>query len=120
MLKLNEDPKQNVRNRIAALRQWMDENGVAASIIANSDPHTNEYSAERWMGREWITGFHGSNGTVAITAEKAGLWTDSRYYLLADMALEGTDVDLFRMNDHGVPKLRSGWRQNFARDSRLL
>lgn len=106
MDELIKDPKQSVRNRIAALRQWMEQNGAAASIIANSDPHTNEYSAERWMGREWITGFHGSAGTVVVTADTAGLWTDSRYYLLADIALEDTGITLFRMNDHGVPTVQ--------------
>ncbi len=106
MDELIEDPKRLVRNRIAALRQWMEQNGAAASIIANSDPHTNEYSAERWMGREWITGFHGSAGTVVVTADTAGLWTDSRYYLLADIALEDTGITLFRMNDHGVPTVQ--------------
>ena len=105
MLNQDEDPKQTVRERVAALRHWMERNDMAAAILANSDPHTNEYSAERWMGREWITGFHGSNGTVVVTADKAGLWTDSRYFLIAEMALEETGIELFRMNEPGVPKL---------------
>ena len=98
-------PKQAVRERIASLRQWMGENNANAAIIANSDPHTNEYSAPRWLGREWITGFHGSAGTVVVTAEKAGLWTDSRYYLIAEAALQDTGIELFRMNDPGIPML---------------
>ena len=105
MLNQDEDPKQTIRERVAALRHWMERNDMAAAILANSDPHTNEYSAERWMGREWITGFHGSNGTVVVTADKAGLWTDSRYFLIAEMALEETGIELFRMNEPGVPKL---------------
>lgn len=105
MLDQDKNPKQTVRDRITALRQWMEKNEVAAAIVANSDPHTNEYSAARWMGREWITGFHGSAGTVVVTAEKAGLWTDSRYYLIADAALQDTGIELFRMNEPGVPKI---------------
>jgi len=101
----NKTPKQAACERIADLRQWMEENNIDAAIIANSDPHTNEYSAPRWMGREWITGFHGSAGTVVVTAEKAGLWTDSRYYLIAEAALQDTGIELFRMNDPGVLKL---------------
>lgn len=105
MLKQDEAPKQTVRDRIERLRSWMEENGVAAVVIANSDPHTNEYSAARWMGREWITGFHGSAGTVAVTLDKSGLWTDSRYYLIAESSLAGTGIELFRMNDAGVPRI---------------
>ncbi|MDF1852643.1 MAG: M24 family metallopeptidase [Verrucomicrobiales bacterium] len=105
MLNQGEDPKQTVRERVAALRRWMERNDMAAAILANSDPHTNEYSAERWMGREWITGFHGSNGTVVVTTDKAGLWTDSRYFLIAEMAVEETGIELFRMNEPDVPKL---------------
>lgn len=101
----NNTPKKAVRERITILRQWMVENGVDAAVIANSDPHTNEYSAPRWMGREWITGFHGSAGTVVVTAERAGLWTDSRYYLIAEAALQDTGIELFRMNDPGILKL---------------
>lgn len=102
---MSKSNKQEVSNRIATLRQWLHTNNVDAAIIANSDPHTNEYSAERWMGREWISGFHGSNGTIAVTADKAGLWTDARYYLLADIALQDTGIDLFKMLDAGVPKI---------------
>ncbi len=98
--------KKIVCERILTIREWMAKNNIEAIILGNSDPHANEYSAERWMGREWLTGFHGSNGTVVVTADKAGLWTDSRYYLLADIALEGTGIDLFRMSDHGVQKLQ--------------
>lgn len=105
MLAQDEDPKKTVRDRIATLRRWMEGSEVAAAILANSDPHTNEYSAARWMGREWITGFHGSAGTVVVTAKQAGLWTDSRYFLIAEAALEDTGIVLFRMNDTGVPKL---------------
>lgn len=94
-----------VCERVAATRQWMSENDVNAIVIANSDPHTNEYVAERWMGREWLSSFHGSNGTVVVTADKAGLWTDSRYFLLAEAALEGTGIDLFKMGEKEVPTI---------------
>ena len=67
------------------------------SIISTSDPHMSEYPADCWKYREWISGFTGSAGTVIITADKAGLWTDSRYFLQASTQLEGTGIELFKM-----------------------
>lgn len=57
----------------------------------------SEYPADCWKYREWISGFTGSAGTVIITADKAGLWTDSRYFLQASTQLEGTGIELFKM-----------------------
>lgn len=34
--------------------------------------------------REFISGFTGSAGTVVVTNEFAGLWTDGRYFLQAE------------------------------------
>lgn len=92
-----------VKEKISLLRQTMAQNEVDAYVVANSDPHNSEYPAPHWMGREWLSGFCGSNGTIVLTADKAGLWTDSRYYLLAEKALVDTGIELFRMNDEGVP-----------------
>ena len=64
----------------------MSEKGLNAFIVVSSDPHSSEYVADRWKCREWISGFDGSAGTVVITADKALLWTDSRYWLAADKA----------------------------------
>lgn len=50
---------------------------IQAFIIPSTDPHLSEYVAPHWQSREWISGFTGSAGTVVITAEEAGLWTDS-------------------------------------------
>ena len=96
--------EMTVSEKLSVLRETMKENGVDAYVIANSDPHNGEYPAPHWMGREWISGFEGSNGTLVVTADKAGLWTDSRYYLIAEKALAGTGITLFRMNDEGVIK----------------
>ncbi len=86
-----------IRERIAALREAMKEKNINAYIIPSSDPHLSEYPADRWKSREWISGFDGSAGTVVITADKAGLWTDSRYFLQAAMQLEGSGIALYKM-----------------------
>ena len=89
--------KTNIPERIAALREAMKQHKIDAYIIPTSDPHMSEYPADCWKYREWISGFTGSAGTVIITANKAGLWTDSRYFLQASTQLEGTGIELFKM-----------------------
>ena len=90
--------------RIELFRSYMSENGLDAFIVVSSDPHSSEYVADCWKSREWVSGFDGSAGTVVITADKALLWTDSRYWLAADKALAGTGVGLMK---DGAPETPS-------------
>ncbi|MEO6189297.1 MAG: aminopeptidase P family N-terminal domain-containing protein, partial [Saprospiraceae bacterium] len=70
--------------KINALRKIMRSQEINAYLIGTADPHQSEYPPLYWASREWITGFTGSAGTAIITANHAGLWTDSRYYLQAE------------------------------------
>ena len=79
------------------MRAAMKEQNIQAYIIPTTDPHLSEYPAACWKYREWISGFTGSAGTVVVTLDKAGLWTDSRYFLQAEMQLEGTGIDLYKL-----------------------
>ncbi len=85
-----------ISKRIQALRTWMKQAGTDAFIVPSTDPHLSEYVAPHWQSREWISGFTGSAGTVVVTQEEAGLWTDSRYFLQAARQLEGTGIDLYK------------------------
>lgn len=82
--------------RISALRSMMADNGWDAVVISGSDPHSSEYPAPRWKQVEWLTGFTGEAGDVVVTADHAGLWTDSRYFIQAVEQLEGTGVELHK------------------------
>lgn len=82
--------------RIEALRALMTENGWDAVVITGSDPHSSEYPAPRWKQVEWLTGFTGEAGDVVITADHAGLWTDSRYFIQALDQLQGSGVELHK------------------------
>lgn len=88
--------KQTVKERIHALRMTFLPNYVSAFIIPSTDPHLSEYVAPHWKSREWISGFTGSAGTVVILRDKAGLWTDSRYFLQAAEQLEGSGITLYK------------------------
>ena len=83
--------------RIQALRVLMRENGWDMVILTGSDPHNSEYPAPRWKQVEWLTGFTGEAGDVVVTADHAGLWTDTRYFIQANRQLEGTGVVLHKM-----------------------
>ena len=85
-----------IKKRIQDLRQWMVQANVEAFIIPSTDPHLSEYVAPHWQSREWISGFTGSAGTVVVTQQEVGLWTDSRYFLQAAQQLEGSGIDLYK------------------------
>lgn len=86
--------------KIARLREQMKRLNLAAFIIPSSDPHLSEYVAPHWKSREWLSGFTGSAGTIVITSHKAGLWTDSRYYIQAEKQIQGSGIELHK---EGLP-----------------
>ncbi len=81
----------------------MREKGIDVYIVPSADFHQSEYVGEYFKCREWISGFTGSAGTVVVTHEMAGLWTDGRYFIQAAKQLEGTGIQLFKMGEPGVP-----------------
>ncbi|VWD41344.1 peptidase M24 [Burkholderia lata] len=83
--------------RLALLRGAMAREDLAAYLVPSADPHLSEYLPERWQARRWLSGFTGSVGTLVVTADFAGLWVDSRYWVQADTELAGTGVQLMKM-----------------------
>ncbi|WP_074649187.1 aminopeptidase P family protein [[Clostridium] aminophilum] len=94
-----------VSERIRLLREKMREQNIDACLVPTSDPHDSEMVTEHYSCRKYITGFSGSAGTAVILREKAGLWTDGRYFVQAARELRGTGVDLFRSGEEGVPEI---------------
>lgn len=90
------------QNRVTKIRQLMKTQGVDAFIIPSSDPHMSEYLPAYWQGRQWVSGFTGSVGTLVITQDFAGLWTDSRYWVQAPIQLADTGIELQKM-EQGRP-----------------
>jgi len=85
-----------INQRIALLREFMREKKLEAFIVPSTDAHISEYIPEHWESRRWISGFTGSAGTVVVTHNKAGLWTDSRYFLQAEAELAGSEIILYK------------------------
>jgi Xaa-Pro aminopeptidase len=86
-----------VRQRIAALRATLESHQLAGYMVPSSDPHLSEYLPERWRAREWLSGFTGSVATLIVTADFAGLWVDSRYWVQAEAELSGTGIELMKI-----------------------
>lgn len=86
-----------VKERLAAVRQVMQREGVSALLVPSADPHLSEYLPGYWQGREWLSGFHGSVGTLIVTPDFAGLWVDSRYWEQADKELAGSSIELMKL-----------------------
>lgn len=91
--------------RIAALRNLMEESGIDVYIVPTADFHQSEYVGEYFKARKYITGFSGSAGTAVISRDEAYLWTDGRYFIQAAKQLEGTSVGLMKMGEPGVPTI---------------
>ncbi len=88
--------------KLALLRREMEKNGLSAYIVPTADPHLSEYVPEHYRFRHWLSGFSGSAGTVVVTSEKSGLWTDGRYYIQAEKQLSGSEIVLFKAMEPGV------------------
>ncbi|WP_413520939.1 aminopeptidase P family protein [Psychrobacter glacincola] len=89
--------KQAIHDRIASLRQTLASQELTAIIVPSADPHLSEYLPEYWQARLWLSGFTGSVGTLVVTADFAGLWTDSRYWVHAAEQLDGTGISLEKL-----------------------
>ncbi|WP_341833087.1 aminopeptidase P family protein [Sphingobacterium thalpophilum] len=88
--------------KLAAIREAMKVQGIDGYIIPSSDPHISEYLPERYKCIAWASGFTGSAGTLAITQDFAGLWTDSRYFVQAVEQLAGTGFELVKLKVQGA------------------
>jgi Xaa-Pro aminopeptidase len=83
--------------RIERVRDALKGQGAHAALVPSADPHLSEYLPERWQGREWLSGFTGSMGTLVVTLERAALFADSRYWAQAEKELAGTGIDLVKI-----------------------
>ena len=103
-----------IEQRLTALREELQREQLAAFIFPTSDPHDSEYTAPRWKGREWISGFSGSAGTAVVTLHSAALWTDSRYFIAAAQQLEGSGFQLMKEGVEGTPTIAEWLNSNLT------
>ena len=89
----------SIFERVEKLRDLMAERNIEAYIVPTSDPHQSEYLADFYKSRQYISGFTGSAGTAVITMDKAGLWTDGRYFIQAEDELKNSPFKLYKMGE---------------------
>ena len=94
-----------IKERLSRLRAAMEKEGIDYYLMPTSDFHNSEYSADFFKVREYFCGFDGSNGTLVVSREEAGLWTDGRYFIQAENQMAGTGVKLYRMLEENVPTI---------------
>ena len=83
----------------------MEQQNIDCYIIPTDDYHHSEYVGDYFKFREYMTGFSGSAGTVVFTREKAGLWTDGRYFIQAEAQLKGSGITLYKSGEPEVPTI---------------
>ncbi len=100
------------KQRIEQLRVRMKQEGIDYYIVPTADFHHSEYVNDYFKVREFLSGFTGSNGTLVISADEAGLWTDGRYFVQAERELDGSDIVLYKMGEENVPKIEEYLEKN--------
>lgn len=86
-----------VPQRLARTRELMSRESIHALLVPSADPHLSEYLPGYWQGRQWLSGFHGSVGTLIVTQDFAGIWADSRYWEQASKELMGSGIELVKL-----------------------
>ncbi len=108
-----------IMERLEKLRRKMESLGIDYYLIPTADYHNSEYVAPYFQTRHYFCGFSGSNGTLVVGMEEAGLWTDGRYFIQAEKELTGTGVDLYREMEEGVPTV-SEWLADRMKENGTL
>ncbi|MGM0597001.1 MAG: aminopeptidase P family protein [Myxococcota bacterium] len=104
----------NAKEKLQKIRKLMAERNLQAYLVPGTDPHGSEYLPTIWKRRQWLSGFTGSAGDLVITSKKAGLWTDSRYFLQAKEQLADSGITLFKVGMPATPDSISWLRRQLG------
>lgn len=98
----HQNQAMTAKEKVNLLQKKMRDEKIDAFIVYSADPHMSEYLPEEWQERSWLTGFTGSAGFAVVTQDKAGLWTDGRYFVQAPIELEGSGIELMKDGVEGT------------------
>ncbi|MGM9478323.1 aminopeptidase P family protein [Pedobacter sp. GSP4] len=90
--------------KLEALRKQMAEQKIDAYVITAADPHISEYLPAHYKTIHFLSGFTGSAGTLVVTLDFAGLWTDSRYFTQAETQLKDSGYKLVKLKVPHTPE----------------
>lgn len=92
------------KEKLTAIRKQMEADNVQAYLIPSADPHMSEYLPKHYKCIPFASGFRGSAGTLVITHDFAGLWTDSRYFEQAAEQLADSGFELVKLKVQHMPE----------------
>jgi Xaa-Pro aminopeptidase len=114
------------QEKLSKIRKQMLADNVSAYIIPSADPHISEYLPKHYKCIPFASGFSGSAGTLVITPDFAGLWTDFRYFEQAEEQLKDSGFELVKQKVQHAPEY-IGWLSgkleagaSIATDQKLL
>ena len=108
-----------IKQRIENIRDLMKEKNIYAYIVPSSDYHQSEYVGDYFKSREFMSGFTGSAGSLIISMDEGGLWTDGRYFIQAENELKDSGIKLFKMGEEGVPTIEEYLLEKLPKNSTL-
>ncbi len=94
-----------IAERLEKLRKTMHIKNIDYFLIGSSDYHASEYVGDYFKVTEFFSGCSSDNVKLLIGQEFAKLWTDGRYFISAAKDLEGTEIELMRSGEEGVPRV---------------
>ena len=109
-----QEKHEVIKERLRFVRERMKAENVDIFVVFTDDYHMSEYSGAYFADREYLSGFTGSAGTLAVTQTEAALFTDGRYFVQAQAQLEGTGITLMKMGCAGVPTLTEYIRERLG------
>jgi Xaa-Pro aminopeptidase len=96
------DPAFGPRH-VPLIRAEMARQGLDAFLIPHEDEHGNEYLPEANDRLAWATGFTGSAGAAALTADEAAVFVDGRYTLQVRAQVDTALFEIRDLVEGGVP-----------------
>lgn len=95
-----------IKENLEKCKALLKEEGMDFYIVPTSDFHQSEYVGEYFKGRQFLSGFTGSAGTLLISEKECCLWVDGRYFIQARQQLEGSGIKVMEMGMPGVPTIK--------------
>ena len=89
------DPSFGPRH-LPLIREQLARQALDGFLIPHEDEHGNEYLPEANDRLAWATGFTGSAGAAAVTADGAAIFVDGRYTI---QVRDQVDTELFEIRD---------------------
>ncbi len=108
-----------MRKQLTQLRGAMQQEKMDVYLITMEDDHQSEYVSAHFKEIAQISGFTGSAGTLVVTNDHAGLWTDGRYFVQAEAQLKDSGVALMKMGMEGTPSIEDYIFENMPQNGKL-